>query len=254
MLVQHVTGLSDADLITNNDILLTNYQQLKLDNAIAQRLKGRPVSKIIGEKGFYGRSFITSDDVLDPRPDSETLIEAVLKNIVNKGKPYRILELGVGSGCLVLTLLAELPNATALATDISQKALAVARRNAEKLDIAERIDFIESNWFNCVNGTFDIIVSNPPYIESRDIENLAVNVREYDPLLALDGGEEGLDPYKVILPQIRDYLNVGGITALEHGTGQSERISAIARDCGIVGGQTCHDYAGHDRVFLFLHK
>lgn len=254
MLVRHVTGLSDADLITNDDIALTATQKTQLDDYIAQRLKGRPVSKIIGRKEFYGRDFIVSDDVLDPRPDSEILIEVVLSHYKNRHEKIRILDLGTGSGCLILTCLAELPYATGVATDISCSALEIATQNAQNLEVYDRIEFIESNWFDSVVGQFDIIISNPPYIEAKDITTLDVDVQRYDPILALDGGYDGLNPYRVILPQIRTYLKQGGFMALEHGVGQSSRIKRIIENVGLSDVEVHFDYGARDRVLSAIHK
>lgn len=260
MLIKHVSGLRDADIIGAYAITLTESQHSELDEMVTQRLDGRPVSKIIGKKEFYGREFIVTDDVLDPRPDSETLIDVVLRECAEQSDEaiqktnLRILDLGTGSGCLILTLLAELPNAHAVATDISDKALNIARQNAEKLGVAERVEFIKSDWFDSVEGMFDIIISNPPYIEAEVIPTLSIDVREYDPLMALNGGTDGLEPYRMILPQIRNYLKKGGFCALEHGQGQCGRIKEIAEQHGFVDGQTHYDLAGRDRVFSFLHK
>lgn len=253
MLVKHISGLSDADLISNNDITLTTAQNKQLNDFIAQRLGGRPISKIIGYKEFYGRDFVVTNDVLDPRPDSELIIDVVLKS-KSKNSELRILDMGTGSGCLVLTLLAELQNATAIATDISPKAIDVAKKNAELFGVCERVRFVESNWFKSIEGEFDIIVSNPPYIVSGDIQNLSREVSIYDPILALDGGEDGLFPYQVILPQIRRYLKNDGIMALEHGVGQSSRIKKIVENVGLDDVQVHYDLGGHDRVISAIHK
>jgi release factor glutamine methyltransferase len=168
--------------------------------------------------------------------------------------PIRILDLGTGSACLVLTLLSEIPNATAIATDISDAALHIANQNAEKHELTDRIQFIKSDWFESVKGMFDIIISNPPYIESDDIPNLDKNVREFDPLRALDGGADGLSPYKVILPQIRNYLKPNGLIALEHGLGQGVRIKRLIENAGLSDIQQHYDLGGRDRVITAIHK
>lgn len=251
ILVQHVTGLSDADLITMDDIPLNDEQAMLLNDFIQQRLNGRPVSKIMGLKEFYGRDFIVSDDVLDPRPDSELIIDLVLKY---EGQKTRVLDLGTGSGCLILTLLSELRNATGVAADISPKALNIAKQNADKLNVTGRIAFIESDWLESVEGEFDIIISNPPYITPEVIAQLDVDVSKYDPVLALDGGEDGLLPYKVILPQIRTYLKKGGMMAMEHGYDQGSSVHRIAVNAGLSDVQTHKDLGGLDRVITATHK
>lgn len=254
MLVKCVTGLSDADLITSDDsIVMSDEQKKRLEDYVQQRLNGRPISKIIGIKEFYGRDFIVNDDVLDPRPDSELIVDVILKN-KSKDEDLKILDMGVGSGCLVLTLLSEFPNTTAVGTDISSKALNIAKENAESLGVCERVCFIESNWFESVEGVFDIIVSNPPYIESNDIPNLSKEVTKYDPILALDGGEDGLNPYRVILPQVQRYLKKDGIVTLEHGKGQSSRIKRLVENAGLSDIEVHYDLGGHDRVISAIHK
>jgi release factor glutamine methyltransferase len=196
-----------------------------------------------------------NDDVLDPRPDSETLIEAVLPYLETRnGDLLRILDLGTGSGCLILTLLAQYPKAMGVAVDVSEKALNIAKKNAQRLEVTDRINFMQSDWFESVEGVFDVIISNPPYIETDDINDLAVDVKNYDPMGALDGGEDGLNPYRVILPQIRQYLKKDGMLALEHGAGQSGRIKRLIENVGLDEIRVHHDLAGHDRVLTAIHK
>ena len=253
ILIKHYTNLSDADLIGLNDIPLTSEQSTQLANAVDQRLQGRPISKIIGYREFYGRNFFVTDDVLDPRPDSETLIEAVLKYAQGK-KNLSILDLGTGSGCLILTLLSELSDATGVAADISEKALKIANKNAHFLNLNERIKLIQSDWLESITGEFDIIISNPPYIETRTVDTLAIDVKQYDPLTALDGGQEGLEPYKILCPQIRHILNQGGFMALEHGAGQSTDIIRLIDNTQFQEIRSITDLAGHDRVITAMAK
>ncbi len=284
MLVRHITDLNDADLIGSETIDLSKDQKAQLNDYIKQRLAGRPISKIIGIKEFYGRDFIVNDDVLDPRPDSELIIDTILRHceppiesgdklreaiqnsgdINNSGLPQslpllrndglKILDLGTGSGCLILTLLAELPNAKGVATDISDEALSVARQNAKALGVHERVQFIKSDWFENVTGTYDIIISNPPYINSDVIPNLDKNVRDYDPILALDGGGDGLDPYKMILPQVKKYLTTGGMVALEHGHDQAARIKRLIENAGLYDIKGHQDLGRLDRILTAIHK
>lgn len=247
ILIKHITGLSDSDLIGMTDIALSPEQKGRLDDYVAQRIKGRPISKIIGYKEFYGRVFRVTDDVLDPRPDSETLIDVVLNHIKDRTASYTILDLGTGSGCLALTLLAELPQATALCADISTKALDIAKDNAESLGVQNRITFKQSDWFSAITGTYDIIVTNPPYIETTVIDTLDTAVRDYDPILALDGGKDGLAPYRQLCPQIRTFLNKGGIVAMEHGAGQSLAVKRLIENAGFHDIDIHHDLGKHDR-------
>lgn len=255
ILVSHVTGFTDADIIAFHDIPLSPAQSDMLEKCIEQRLQGRPVSKITGQKEFYGRVFSVTDDVLDPRPDSETLIDITLRHLRTANKnDLAILDLGTGSGCLILTLLAELPGSTGIATDISDKALAVAKNNAVQLNLNSRVQFVKSDWFTDIKGQFDIIISNPPYIETCTLDHLDIDVRDYDPVLALDGGEDGLAPYRVIFPQIRHYLKKGGFMAIEHGTGQSVRIKRLIDNTAFEEIRVHHDLGGHDRVTSAIAK
>lgn len=251
MLVKAVTGLSDADIIGMDAIPLTTEQFATLEDFIAQRLNRRPVAKIIGHKEFYGRDFHVNDDVLDPRPETELIIDEVLKYAHGKNS-LKILDLGTGSGCIILTLLSELPNATGIGTDISPQAVSVATKNAKNLNLSERVKLTESNWLDTVDGQFDVIVTNPPYIETHTVNHLDKDVRDYDPILALDGGEHGLDPYKVILPQIRKHLKKDGLFMCEHGAGQAHDIKGIAVNAGFTNVRVHHDLAGHDRCISFI--
>lgn len=205
--------------------LFSRYQTL-----IERRAKGEPVSKIIGKKEFYGREFFVNKHVLDPRPDSETLIEAVLQNtkdIPQSAQPMKILELGAGSGCLLLTLLAELPQAQGMGVDISPQALLVAEENTRALDLAARVQWLESDLFQEVKEKFDIIISNPPYIPTQDIQTLEREVRLFEPMLALDGGDSGLDFYQRIALEGPAFLKPHGFLALEAGFGQMSEIQKL---------------------------
>jgi len=253
IIIKHYTSLSDADLIGADDIQITPEQQSDIEQAIEQRLGGRPVSKIIGYKEFYGRNFYVTDDVLDPRPDSEILIESVLDYARNK-QNLSILDLGTGSGCLILTLLAELPDAIGTAADISAPALDVARKNATALNLKSRAQLIESNWLESITGEFDIIISNPPYIEARTVDTLDIDVKKYDPIMALDGGDDGLVPYKILFPQIRHILKKGGFVAMEHGAGQSTDIMRLIDNAQFQEIRSIRDLAGHDRVICAIAK
>jgi len=251
VLLKQVTGLDDADLIVHPDPALSSEQTVTLQAMIQKRIEGMPVSKIIGNKEFYGRDFAVTTDVLDPRPDSETLIEAILAWASANGltdKSLRILDLGTGSGCLIVTLLTELPHATGLAVDISDKALKIASNNARRWHVQERVTFIQSDWLENIDGTFDIIVSNPPYIETEELADLDKDVRLYDPTLALDGGTDGLDPYRIFFPQIRHYLNHGGIVAVECGFNQAGVVKRLMKNPGFDHICTYTDMGNIERV------
>lgn len=251
LLVMHVLGFSLEELLMRRHDEFPTELKEKLGLLVQKRLQGMPIAKIIGVKEFWGLSFKTTQDTLDPRPDSETLIEAVLENFSDRTKPYRLLDLGTGTGCLLISLLHELPNATGIGIDQSPKALAVAEKNATDLGVIERSTWIESNWFSAVKGQFDIIISNPPYIPSSDIETLSRDVKQYDPLSALDGGEDGVAPYRHLAEHIMPFLREKGIVALEYGQGQSEKVSAIFNKKTPLKPFIYKDLAGIDRCTIF---
>jgi release factor glutamine methyltransferase len=230
LLLEFTLNVSSIYLLSHLDenidsILFTHYQSL-----IERRSRGESVSKIRGRKEFYGRDFFVNKYVLDPRPDSEILIEAVLENI--KDSPFSsqgmtILEIGVGSGCLLLTLLAELPHAQGVGVDISPQALSIAKKNAHSLNLDSRVHWLESDMFQRVRGKFDIIISNPPYIPTKNIQTLEREVQFFDPLIALDGGETGLDFYQKIALEGPNHLKTQGFFALEVGYGQVSDVRKI---------------------------
>ena len=222
-----------------------------LAEKIRRRLNHEPVSKIIGQKGFWKSEFITSPDVLDPRPDSETMIMAVLKHFPDKNNPHNILDIGVGSGCLLFSLLDEYPHATGVGVDVSQKALKIAEQN-KKSRAAKLIqkDFYEDHWWDDL-GIFDIIISNPPYIPSGEIETLSPDVRLYDPRGALDGGRDGLDAYRALAKSIPNMLNKKGLVFLEIGQGQEDAVTQIFISAGFKGHDILSDFGGIARILVF---
>ena len=202
------------------------------------------MAQILGEREFWGRAFRVTPDVLDPRPETETLVEAALG-----GPPAgRLLDLGTGSGCLLVTLLAEWPEATGVGVDVSPAALAVARENAERHGVEERATFHRGDWCAGLEGRFDLIVSNPPYIADDELAQLAPEVREHEPRLALAGGPDGLDAYRRLAPELPRLLSPGGRVLLEVGAGQAAAVVTILDEAGLaVGGIRC-DLGGHGRV------
>ncbi len=206
------------------------------------------MSRIIGAREFYGRRFRVTPAVLDPRPDTETLVEAALKRMPPSA---RVLDLGTGSGAIIVTLLAERSDATGLATDISSEALAVARENAAALGVAERLTFLEAPWFDGIGERFDLIVSNPPYIPRADIAALSADVRNFDPLLALVGGSDGLDPYRAIAAGAAARLKPGGTVAVEIGAGQADSVEGIFAASGFRQLGRHRDLGGHIRCLEF---
>ncbi|MEZ5774970.1 MAG: peptide chain release factor N(5)-glutamine methyltransferase [Hyphomicrobiaceae bacterium] len=236
LLIGHALGLPRHRLVTDRARRLSEAEDATIAALAGRRLDREPVGRIIGSREFHGLSLALSPETLEPRPDSETLVDTVLdwvKTREGSGIPWQggagpsILDLGTGTGCLVLALLAALPKATGLGIDIAQGAVATAARNAAALGLADRARFAIGDYARFPRGTFDIIVSNPPYIPGTVIAGLAPEVRCHDPLLALDGGADGLDAYRAIVPRLNGLLEAGGLAALEVGIGQAGEVAAM---------------------------
>jgi release factor glutamine methyltransferase len=207
------------------------------------------MSHILGRREFWSLEFQVTPDVLTPRPDSETLIEAVLDRIKDRSRGVRIADLGVGSGCLLLALLNELPNATGLGIDRSPAALVVARENAKQLGLAARAEWREGDWLHGVSERFDVIVSNPPYIASGTLAALEPELR-YEPRAALDGGLDGLDAYRTSAPMLAAALSADGIVALEIGHDQGDAVAAILEQAGLDVRARRADLSGRERCLV----
>jgi release factor glutamine methyltransferase len=214
------------------------YEQL-----ISLRAIRVPVSHLVGEREFYGRRFKISGDVLDPRPETETLIEAALS------EPFsRLLDLGIGSGCILVTLLAENPESTGLGVDLSEAACLQASANAVMHNVQTRAEIVRSDWFSNVTGRFDLIVSNPPYIARDDMPDLQDEVRRHEPEMALTDGGDGLGAYRAIAAGVTDHLLPGGRLLLEIGPTQSEAVSALLAEAGLEEIGMVRDLDGRPRV------
>ena len=250
LLLQAAASITHADFVAGPDLILPADVTARFWLLVGHRCNFEPVSRILGAREFYGRSFRVTPDVLDPRADTETLIGATLALAKDK-VPLRILDLGTGSGAIVVTLLAELPGALAVATDLSAAALQVAKGNAEALGVANRARFVRANWFDGVDGRFDFIVSNPPYIPLGDIACLAVDVREFDPAKALDGGPDGLEAYRRIASGAEGNLAPKGHVILEIGAGQENAVNDLFRGQGFDRESRHFDLAGHVRCLVF---
>ncbi len=204
-LLAETLGLSPAVLLASPERMLTGAEHERVSSNMLRRVKREPVSRILGAREFYGRPFAISPAVLDPRPDTETLIAAALNIVAREGwqrEPLRLLDVGTGSGCLIVTLLCELPNATGIGTDISTAALQVAHANAVRLGVENRTQFLQADALEMETGPVHLMVTNPPYIATSEIANLDPEVRAHDPLLSLDGGSDGLDIYRRLAPRI----------------------------------------------------
>jgi release factor glutamine methyltransferase len=231
----------------------------RLRELTARRVLREPMAYILGEREFWGLPFKVSPAVLVPRPDSETLIEAALALMPDRQRPWRILDLGLGSGCLLLTLLREYPTASGVGMELSEEALAVAQANAEALGVGARArlisgDWRQPDWQQVLGGPFDLLVSNPPYIEAGAIERLMPEVARFEPKLALDGGPDGLVAYRTIATAAPALVAPGGRILVEAGEGQATEISKIFASAGLAMEVLWKDLAGIDRVVSAMHS
>jgi release factor glutamine methyltransferase len=251
VLLRQVTGHEDAWLIANPDAEIDRTALQGYAELLERRERREPVSQIVGEREFWSRTFRVTADVLTPRPDTETLIETVLSRIEDRDAPLRILDLGTGSGCIALTLLAECPNATALGVDASPAALEVAAFNADALGVSERVEWRETDWCEGIEGPFDVIVSNPPYIAGYELQHLDPEVREFEPNMALDGGADGMAAYRRIIPSLKRLGTEDSVIAFELGLGQARGVAALGRVAGLRIAEIDQDIARRARVISF---
>lgn len=249
LLIQHVLKIDHAALMMNLNRMLSDAEVKDLNDAIIRRAKREPVSRIIGRRGFWKYDFKVAPQTLDPRPDSETLVEAALKYATPA--PATILDLGTGTGCLLLSLLGEWMNAKGVGLDISAEAVATARDNATDLKFDTRATFIEKDWANYTPpAPFDLVISNPPYIAVSEIAGLAPEVTEYDPAAALVGGVDGLDCYRSIASLLPRFLKKGGWVVFEIGHAQANDVKSLLANAGAAVIHTVQDLAGSDRVIV----
>jgi release factor glutamine methyltransferase len=237
LLIGAVLGLDLTGTIKAATRKLTPDQATRLETFACRRIAGEPVARILGTKEFWGLPLKLSAETLVPRPDTETLVELALKMLGANPAPdrrWRIADVGTGSGAILLALLSELPDACGFGTDVSAAALQTARANAADLGLAGRATFIACDYAAGLTGRFDLIVSNPPYIRSADIASLAVEVRNHDPRLGLDGGADGLDAYRALIPQATRLLAPCGALVVEAGQGQSGQIEALMTAAGLI--------------------
>jgi len=248
LLVEAAAEATRADIVTDPQRPLTAEQEALLESYLARREHREPVAQILGRKGFWKLMLAVNDQVLTPRPDTETVVEYVLRDFPEHA-PWSVLDLGVGSGAILLSVLAERPAARGLGVDISEEALAVARDNAAQLGLAARCALLRGDWTTgLADANFDLVVANPPYIASAVIETLEPEVRRYEPRLALDGGADGLDAYRRLAPEILRVLKPGGRFAVEIGYDQKAAVEALFREAGARDVQTLRDLADRDRV------
>lgn len=295
LLICHALGIDRAQLISQSERLLTPDEIVNIESLMERRIAHESVARIIGQREFWSLPFGLNEATLEPRPDSETLVEVTLKvlhgrhsgenrnpaalserkdctfnqrsyntnshNLLTDSldpgfrgddakkqiSNYRILDIGTGTGCLLLSLLHELPHATGVGLDISPRAVEQAQNNALALGLTERADFRVNNWLDGLAEKFDIILSNPPYIRSAVIPTLAPEVKKYDPLRALDGGSDGLAPYRILIPQLPQHLNSHGFAVFEIGYDQAEQVSTLFTQAGFRHVALHKDLGGNPR-------
>ncbi|MFB0489882.1 release factor glutamine methyltransferase [Methylobacterium sp. OAE515] len=248
-----VLGLETRDLVLHGDKVLDPDEAASFDAALTRRLAGEPVARILGAWEFWGLPFRLAPETLVPRPDTEILVEVALAAVADRTSPLRCLDLGTGSGCILTALLSELPGAFGIGVDRSEAAVAEARHNAAANGVGDRAAFFVGDWCDAAQSSFDLIVSNPPYIGRKVIATLQREVRDHDPIAALDGGPDGLQAYRRILDGIgtRALLAAGGTLAVEIGYDQAETVRALAQASGFSERGLIRDLAGHDRVLSF---
>ncbi|MDB2415008.1 peptide chain release factor N(5)-glutamine methyltransferase [Rickettsiales bacterium] len=250
LILMHVLDISRERIIGYPETEISDDKKNEFEEMLRRRINREPISHIIGKREFWGMEFKVTNKTLDPRPDSETIIEAVLDNIKDRNKDLKILDLGTGTGCLLLSVLSEYKNAQGVGIDISYDAIKVANYNSIKLGLAKRVGFVVGMWAEAIDCNFDVIISNPPYIRCNDIEHLQAEVSKYEPISALDGGEDGFSCYRQIAPYIRKMLNPAGIAVIEHGIGQESEITKILVNSGFESVNYRSDLSGISRCII----
>ena len=257
ILFKDILKKSYVDILSNSDLKISITKTNKILENLFKRLKGKPLSKISGVKEFYSRQFITSEDTLDPRPDTELIVD-VVKNLSKDStkKKLNILDVGTGSACIIITITLELMpklNICATGLDISKRALLVAKKNLIKFNLNKKINLIQSNWFERLDNKFDLIISNPPYIKKNDLAKLSKEVL-HDPLISLEGGLTGLRSYFKIAKEVHKYIKKDGFVILEIGIGQLKQVDNIFLNQGFRRILKEKDLQGIDRVVVYQYK
>lgn len=254
LIVEHFSGTTRTQAIAEPERRIDGKAVATIDAALTRRAGGEPVHRILGYREFYGLRLSLSPETLEPRPDTETLVEAVLpfvKAMAAREGACRILDLGTGTGAIALALLSAEPAATATGVDIAAGALATAARNAGELGLGSRFTTVRSDWFEKVSGRYHVIAANPPYIPSQEIGNLQDEVRDFDPRLALDGGVDGLNPYRIIAAEAARFLEAESRIAVEIGHTQRNEVTDIFKAAGYEPAAALRDLGGNDRVLVF---
>lgn len=252
LLLEAAAGVTRVEVITDPHRELPEAEAATLNDYVQRRSRREPVSRILGRKGFWKLILAVTPDVLTPRPDTEVIVDLALKAFP-EAMAFNLLDIGTGSGAILLAILAERPAAKGLGTDISEEALAVAKDNAANLDLDNRAVFLRTSWADGLGDQgFDLVVSNPPYIRSAEIETLDPEVRDHEPRLALDGGPDGLEAYRVLAPEVLRLLKPGGLFAIETGWDQGPQVKALFEAAGGHQVQIVKDLSDRERVVTGL--
>ena len=253
IILREIFNFDEKELILNSDLILSESKISKVQKIITRRLNLEPVSKIFGKRDFYNSTFSISDDVLDPRPETENIVEIANNFILEKGYESFI-DLGTGSGCIILSILKENKNLTAVGVDISIDAINIAKKNSKDMNLEKRSSFLVSNWLSSIYNSYDLIISNPPYIPSDEIITLSKTVKNFDPLISLDGGQDGLKCYKEIAQDINRVINKNGRVILEIGYNQAHDVIKIFESKEFKLLKIYNDINGLNRILTFESK
>lgn len=250
IILKEVLSLDDKDLILKESLDISNEMIEKIIAIESRRLNGEPISKIFKKRDFYNSTFLISNDVLDPRPETELIVE-IANNYIDKNEVKNILDLGTGSGCILLSILKENKMINGLGIDLSKDAISIAKQNSKKLNLETQSNFLISNWMSSVNYKYDLVVSNPPYIASEDIKKLSKSVKIYDPILSLDGGDDGLNSYRLIASDLKRVVSKNALIIIEIGYNQSLQVIEIFKKNNFKLMKKYNDINGLDRVLTF---
>ena len=250
IILKEVLSLDDKDLILKESLDISNEMIEKIIAIESRRLNGEPISKIFKKRDFYNSTFLISNDVLDPRPETELIVE-IANNYIDKNEVKNILDLGTGSGCILLSILKENKMINGLGIDLSKDAISIAKQNSKKLNLETQSNFLISNWMSSVNYKYDLVVSNPPYIASEDIKKLSKSVKIYDPILSLDGGDDGLNSYRLIASDLKRVVSKNALIIIEIGYNQSLQVIEIFKKNNFKLIKKYNDINGLDRVLTF---